>query len=325
MILALPAFVLSFASMIFSYLLLRAHVKRNETRAQSSRIASREQMPVAAAGKKAPTLIREDRPESSGTLQTLAELFHVDEYLRNLIEGAATTMTPDRLLRISLVSMGCGGGLVFFAAPGSLALLAIPCGIFCGFWPLLWLRRKRRRRLEAFHAQFPNGLEFISRSMRAGHAFSVSLEMLHREFDEPLAGEFRRIFEEQNLGLPLDIALGKFAARIPLLDVQFFVSAVLLQRKTGGNLTEILDKLAQLIRERYKLRGKIRSISAHGRLTGKVLSAIPIFVGVLMVCVNKEYGTFFAMTPEGREMIGGAAALQVIGYLAIQKIVKIEI
>jgi len=149
--------------------------------------------------------------------------------------------------------------------------------------------------------------------------------MLHREFDEPMAGEFRRIFEEQNLGLPLDIALGKFALRIPLLDVQFFTSAVLLQRKTGGNLTEILDKLAQLIRERYKLYGKIRSVSAHGKMTGKVLSAIPIFVGAVMFYVNADYANFFLMTDTGRQMLGMAAGMQVMGYLTIQKIVKIEV
>jgi len=325
MTLAISAFVLTFASMVFSYLLMRTHLKRKEARVLTSRVAPLEQTPAIVVEKKAPTLIRKDQPEHGGMLQTLTKGLHIEEYLRNLIETSAAKTTPVRLFRSCLVSMGCGCAAVVYAAPGALAFLTIPAAMLCGPLPILWLKRKKRRRLEAFQAQFPNGLEFISRSMRAGHAFSVSLEMLYREFDDPMAGEFRRIFEEQNLGLPLEVALGKFAARIPLLDVQFFISAVLLQRKTGGNLTEILDKLAHLIRERYKLRGKIRSISAHGRLTGKVLSAIPIFVGALMFMVNKEYGTFFAMTTEGREMIGAAAALQVIGYLAIQKIVKIEI
>ena len=115
--------------------------------------------------------------------------------------------------------------------------------------------RKRKARLRRFEELFPDSLEFVSRSMRAGHAFSVSLEMIHREFQEPLAGEFRRTFEEHNLGLPLDVALQKLAKRVPSLDVHFFVSAVLLQKRTGGNLAEILDKLAYVIRERFKLRG----------------------------------------------------------------------
>ena len=133
-----------------------------------------------------------------------------------------------------------------------------------------------RRGCAALKNCFPDSLEFVSRSMRAGHAFSVSLEMIHREFQEPLAGEFRRTFEEHNLGLPLEVALQKLAKRVPSLDVHFFVSAVLLQKRTGGNLAEILDKLAYVIRERFKLRGRIRAISAHGSMTGTALSLIPV-------------------------------------------------
>src|SRR6201988_2621246 len=125
--------------------------------------------------------------------------------------------------------------------------------------------------------------------MRAGHAFSVSLEMIHREFQEPLAGEFRRTFEEHNLGLPLDVALQGLSKRIPLLDVHFFVSAVLLQKRTGGNLAETLDKLAYVIRERFKLRGRIRAFSAHGKMTGIAFTCIPIGVGVIMFFVNPDY------------------------------------
>ncbi len=125
------------------------------------------------------------------------------------------------------------------------------------------MRRRRTRRLRKFEELFPESLEFVSRSMRAGHAFSVSLEMLHKEFQEPLAGEFRRTFDEHNLGLPLETALLKLAKRVPSMDVQFFVSAVLLQKRTGGNLAELLDKLAYVIRERFKLRGRIRAVSAQ--------------------------------------------------------------
>jgi tight adherence protein B len=311
--------------MMFAYLFLRTRLRRAEEKARANRVAPREQTVAVSPEKKAPALIRKDNPERGGPFRALANAIHVNEYVRNLIEGAAAATTPARFFRSSLIAAMCGGGLVLFAAPGPLALLALPVGAVFGSFPLLRLKRKRRLRLEAFQAQFPDGLEFVSRSMRAGHAFSVSLEMLHREFSEPMAGEFRRIFEEQNLGLPLEDALGKFAVRVPLLDVQFFTSAVLLQRKTGGNLTEILDKLAQIIRDRYKLHGKIRSVSAHGRLTGKVLSAIPIFVGAVMFYVNADYAHFFMMTTTGRQMIALAAGLQVIGYLTIQKIVKIEV
>jgi tight adherence protein B len=191
--------------------------------------------------------------------------------------------------------------------------------------PVLYVRRKRSARLAKFEEQFPESLEFVARSMRAGHAFSVSLEMLYREFQEPLAGEFRRTFEEHNLGLPLDAALQKLAVRVPSLDVHFFVSAVLLQKRTGGNLAEILDKLAYVIRERFKLRGKIRAISAHGRMTGTALTTIPVAVGAMMFVVNPDYVTFFFTDDVGQMMAGAAVLLVLLGYAVIEKIVTIEV
>jgi tight adherence protein B len=190
---------------------------------------------------------------------------------------------------------------------------------------MLVLLQKRKTRLHAFESVFPDTLEFISRSMRAGHAFSVSLEMIHREFQEPLSGEFRRTFEEHNLGLPLDVALQGMARRVPLLDVHFFVSAVLLQKRTGGNLAEILDKLAYVIRERFKLRGRIRAISAHGKMTGLSLTCIPIGVAVLMFYTNPDYVKFFFTDEVGNIMMGAAVGLQILGYLIIKKIVSIEV
>jgi tight adherence protein B len=183
----------------------------------------------------------------------------------------------------------------------------------------------RTKRLRRFEEQFPESLEFVARSMRAGHAFSVSLEMIYREFQEPLASEFRRTFEEHNLGLPLDTALLKLAKRVPLLDVHFFVSAVLLQKRTGGNLAEILDKLAYVIRERFKLHGRIRAISAHGRMTGTALTLIPIGVATILFYVNPDYARFFLVEETGHYMAGAAVLLQLIGYGIIKKIVTIEV
>jgi tight adherence protein B len=149
--------------------------------------------------------------------------------------------------------------------------------------------------------------------------------MIHREFPEPVSGEFRRTFEEHNLGLPLETALLKLSQRVPSLDVHFFVSAVLLQKRTGGNLAEILDKLAYIIRERFKLRGRIKAVSAHGRMTATSLSAIPIAVGVLMFFTNPDYVTFFFSDDVGNIMLGVAVSLQIGGYLVMKKIVNIEV
>ncbi|MBL8220756.1 MAG: type II secretion system F family protein [Bryobacterales bacterium] len=149
--------------------------------------------------------------------------------------------------------------------------------------------------------------------------------MIHREFQEPLAGEFKRTFEEHNLGLPLETALQKLAKRVPSLDVHFFVSAVMLQKRTGGNLAEILDKLAYVIRERFKLRGKIKAVSAHGKMTGMALSAIPAAVATILFYVNPEYANFFLNDEVGHLMAGAGIGMQLIGYGIIKKIVTIEV
>jgi tight adherence protein B len=240
--------------------------------------------------------------EQAGLKWTVAKLLNTCLFLSAAAFIAAWLMLPDAVRRYSFVP----------------ALVAASL-------PILYVRRKRKKRLYRFEEMFPESLEFISRSMRAGHAFSVSLEMIHHEFDEPLAGEFRRAFEEANLGLPLEVSLQKLAKRIPSLDVHFFVSAVLLQKRTGGNLAEILDKLAYIIRERFKLRGKIRAISAHGRMTGLALTLIPVGVGVLMFYANPDYVKFFFLDDTGNIMLGAAIALQIIGYMVIKQIVKIEV
>jgi tight adherence protein B len=207
----------------------------------------------------------------------------------------------------------------------SVRSIAVFVGLAAAAGPFIYVSRKRKLRLRRFEEIFPEALEFVSRSMRAGHAFSVSLEMIHREFQEPVSGEFRRAFEEHNLGLPMEVALQKLAKRVPSLDVHFFVSAVLLQKRTGGNLAEILDKLAYVIRERFKLRGRIRAVSAHGRMTASALSLIPIAVAVLMFYTNPEYVKFFFTDDVGNIMLGAAVALQVIGYLVMRQIVNIEV
>lgn len=251
--------------------------------------------------------------------------FQLQTRLQELIEQAGMKWSTHRLVNTCLVAVVAAGGMAWILLPGQLQHFFWIAALGAGAVPVLYVVRKRRVRLRRFEELFPDSLEFVSRSMRAGHAFSVSLEMIHREFQEPLAGEFRRTFEEHNLGLPLDVALQKLAKRVPLLDVHFFVSAVLLQKRTGGNLAEILDKLAYVIRERFKLRGRIRAISAHGRMTGIALSCIPVGVAVLMFYTNPDYVRFFFLDDVGNIMLGCAIGLQIIGYLIMKRITKIEV
>ncbi len=256
--------------------------------------------------------------------QLLVDRLKLGPKIATFLEQAGLNWPPARFVHLSLISFAAGFAVGWIFIPFT-HLLALVTGALAGLVPFLYVYTQRRTRLKKFEELFPDCLEFISRSMRAGHAFSVSLEMIHREFQEPVSSEFRRAFEEHNLGLPIEIALQKLAKRVPSLDVHFFVSAVLLQKRTGGNLAEILDKLAYVIRERFKLRGRIRAVSAHGRMTATALSAIPGVVAVLMFYTNPDYVKFFFTDDVGNIMMGSAIALQLIGYAVMKKIVNIEV
>jgi tight adherence protein B len=271
------------------------------------------------------SLLTEEDKTTGRVVLGLLKKYQLQDRLQTLLEQAGLKWRVARLIHMCLALFLTGFALGWLLLPARYQAMAVLPALGMGSIPLMYVTMKRKKRLWAFEGQFPESLEFVARSMRAGHAFSVSLEMLHREFQEPLAGEFRRVFEEHNLGLPLDTALQKLSARVPSLDVHFFVSAVLLQKRTGGNLAEILDKLAYVIRERFKLRGKIKAISAHGRMTGMALTSIPVAVGALMFISNPDYITFFAREEIGNYMALGGVALQVIGYLVIKKIVNIEV
>lgn len=196
---------------------------------------------------------------------------------------------------------------------------------FLGSLPYLYVLRQRHNRLSAFEQQFPEGLDFLARAMRAGHAFAISLEMLADEGPQPLSVEFRKVFNEQNLGLPIETALKNLVTRVPLLDVRFFVSAVLLQRETGGNLSEILTKLAHIIRERFQLRGQVRAASAHGRLTGTILTIMPVVLMLGLMVVAPGYLQSMAADPDGKYIIAGAIVGLLLGHISIRRIIDIKV
>jgi len=256
---------------------------------------------------------------------SLLARFKLRERAEHLLETADLKWGAVGLIHRSAAAALAFSLAVLVLTHNSMPLLTLLAGVLGAIAPAKWVARRARSRVRHFEEQFPDCLEFISRSMRAGHAFSVALEMVHKEFSEPLAGEFRRTFEEQNLGQPLDIVLRKMANRITTLDTQFFVSAVLLQKRTGGNLAELLDKLADIIRQRFKLRARIRAISAQGLMSGRILASIPAAVGCLMFVVNPEYARFFVDDPAGHEMLAGALTLQIVGYMIIKRIVTFEV
>lgn len=316
--------VLVWVVFILSWWMLTRWFRSSDVDRMKNRLLGKEKKSAKAEPSHV-ALFDAERKQRGHVIPALMKKFNVNERLRTLIEQAGLKWDPVRLVQSCIAGFIVGYGIVYFALPPAFLKFGLVLAAAGFVLPLLYVGRLKGKRMHAFEGIFPDALEFISRSMRAGHAFSVSLEMIHREFPEPLASEFRRAFEEQNLGLPLEVALEGLTKRIPVLDVHFFVSAVLLQKRTGGNLAEILDKLAYVIRERFKLRGRIRSISAHGRMTGTALTLIPIGVAVVMFFVNPAYIKFFFEDDIGNIMLAAAIGFQIVGYLIIMKIVKIEV
>ncbi|MGQ9918045.1 MAG: type II secretion system F family protein [Bryobacteraceae bacterium] len=203
-------------------------------------------------------------------------------------------------------------------------LTALVLGLVLGWLPFFYVGYQARRRMREFEEQFPEALDFIARSLRAGHAFSASLEMLANEAPEPLSLEFRRVFQEQNLGLPLEISLDGLARRMPLVDVKFFVSAVLLQREAGGNLSEILEKLAHTVRERFRLKGHVLAATGAARVTAMILSAIPLFVFISLQLNNPEYIEIMRKDPLGPWLLAGAVGGQILGYYLMNRLINFK-
>jgi tight adherence protein B len=202
----------------------------------------------------------------------------------------------------------------------SLALAAV-----AAYLPIAFVRLAMKRRVRKLEEQFPQAIDQIAVALRAGHAFVTGLQMVAEDVPDPLGAEFRLVYEQQKFGKPLPDVLRELVERVPLLDMRIFVTAVLTQRETGGNLAEVLDKLSGLIRERFTVRGQVRAMSAHGRITGLVLSSLPAAVATVMFFTAPDYLRTLITDPIGPRLIAGAITLQLIGTLAIRRIVNIEI
>jgi tight adherence protein B len=300
-------------------------LERSQARSALARLAATQGAPAEARRASRPQLIDPNAVARGRMAARVLQRIRLNAAAERLLETAALKWGASGFLH-RLTALFLAGFLAVTVVTGNRhPLAAFAAGALASVALLWYVRRKAAQRLSRFEEQFADCLEFISRSMRAGHAFSVAVEMVRHEFADPLGAEFRRAFEEQNLGQPLDIVLRKLSARMPSMDVQFFVSAVLLQKRTGGNLAELLDKLASLIRERFKLRARVKAVSAPGMLSGRILSAIPAAVAGLMFAANPSYARFFIDDPAGQQLLAASLGLQAIGYLIIRKIVRIEV
>lgn len=222
------------------------------------------------------------------------------------------------------------------------AAFAVGAGVLVGLWrgdlpwiagaamfglavPWMWLAQRRQQRQERIESQFPQALELISRALRAGHALSAAIRMAAEELPDPLVRDFRLLFESLNYGQPLPEALSGFARQVPLADAGYFSVAVIVQRETGGNLAEVLDQIATLVRERLRLRGEVRTLSAEGRLSAVILTALPFGVALVVQVLNPGFLSVLWTDPSGRQMVAASLAGMVLGVVWMRSIIRIRV
>jgi tight adherence protein B len=242
--------------------------------------------------------------------------------LRMLLEQSGVGLNVASFLLLS----ACLGLIGYLAGMlgTRMMLVGLIVGLVFGALPYFYVNRAKNKRILKFEEQFPEAIDLIARALRAGHALPTGLSMVADELAAPVGTEFRILYDQQNFGLNLSDAMRNFAARIPVLDAKFFVTAVLTQREAGGNLAEVLDNLSAVIRERFKVKRQIRVISAHGRITGVVLAALPPSLAAVTLLINRSYLGTLTGDPLGRQMILAALVLQIVGTLIMRKIIKIE-
>ena len=273
------------------------------------------------------TLGEDDSLQLRNPLENSASF--LDDWMRRTFDMQTLLEQAGIKLPLSSFTFLCIG----LAIAGTLGCAFAPIPIFIApvagailfFLPFVWVNLKRKRRIAKFNAQLPDALELLSRSLRAGHSLGSGFGLISEEMQDPLAKEFGRCFEEQNLGVSLEASLESMTRRIPNLDLRFFATAVILQRTTGGDLAEILDKISRLVRARYRLAGQIQALTGEGRLSGIVLLALPPGLFAMMMFLNRDYIMKLFSDPMGQWMLGGAIVMQLTGAFVIKKIIDIKV
>jgi tight adherence protein B len=269
------------------------------------------------------SLLKEPYTNSFSGIEAILERIGLRQRLRRLIEQAASTSSPSKVVAQSLAYAAAAAlAAGFFGLPWMFSPLP---GLIAAIIPTALLRFKRARRLKAFNDVLPDSIDLMARALRAGRSVASAIEVIAEQGQEPVASEFSQVFKQQNFGLPFRDSLVAMAERVDSKDLQFLITAMLVQKETGGNLTEILDRTAHVIRERIRIHGEVRVKTAQGRLTGWILSALPILMGVLINFVNPGFEKPLFTDPIGRIMLYCGAGMLVVGGLIIRKIVDIEI
>jgi tight adherence protein B len=316
---AIATFVLILSIVIAPYWLLIVRPEEQEIARLKGRLVSAKKQNRAVAG-----LLRETERLSTVPFfhAVLTRASGVIQPMQETIQQSGIRTT----LGTILLASGCLAGIAYLLVlrVTQQPLIGLLAAALVSTLPYVYVRRARTKRLAKFEEQFPEAIDLLARALRAGHALTTGLQMVGDELPDPIRGEFRQLYDQQSYGLPLPDALRSFARRVPLIDAKFFVTALLTQREAGGNLAEVLDNLASIIRDRFRVKRQVRVISAHGRITGWVLAGLPPTLAlVLSFMIPENYRNFYT-DPLGIRMLVGAAVMQIIGTLIIRKIVNIE-
>lgn len=315
-------FVTTLLAVLAAYWLLVLKPEQEEQRQLRKRLKGGAKTTLAATPQG--SLVQEQKALSNvAALEAiLRESSGIVGPIQRLIDRSGLQLTVG-----SLLLMCACAGLAAFVLVNYFARLwyvALVAGIAAAFLPIAFARFKANRRIQTFEEQFPEAIDLLSRALRAGHAFTTGLSMVADEMPDPVGTEFKLAYDRQNFGMPLPQALREFAERVPLLDAKFFVTAVLTQREAGGNLSEVLDNLARVIRERFRVKRQVRVVTAHARLTGWVLACLPPVVAVALFFINPDHMAILWTDPMGIQLIVVGVILQVLGSLIIRKLVNIE-
>lgn len=251
------------------------------------------------------------------------KIFERFDNLKLLFVQADSPIKPQAFCMISVVASAVGLVVAFFSRT---PIPLYPVFALCfGAMPLMWMFWRRKKRFKKFAMQLPDAMELIARALRSGHSLASGLNLVVHEMPEPVSKEFAMAYEEQNLGIPIELALKNMYRRMPNMDFQFFVTAVSIQRQAGGDLAEILDKIGHIVRERFRIMGQVQALTGEGRISGIVLMALPICLFFAVWHLNAEYVMLLFTDEIGRQMVAVAAVLQVLGAVCIKKIIAIKV
>ncbi len=286
-------------------------------RLKESRAVAREQQVKES-------LLRKRASELQGNVfEGVLSRLQIVTKLQHVLDQADIDWSASKvLINLSGLATAAAAGLLLV---GTSVVSTFAASILIFVTPILWLIRKRKKRIRKLVEQLPDVFDLMGQALRAGHSLAGAIQLISEQMPDPISGEFARVFHEQNLGIKIEEALTNMANRADQMDIRFFVTAVLIQRQTGGDLAEILDKIGQVIRDRIQLLGTVQALTAEGRLSGWVLLALPVVVFFVCLVINNEYASMLIETDIGRMMLGTAAAMDLMGLAMIKKIVNIKV